>query len=278
VAGPARRAAQRAVAVGGRDHLGDAGDHVGAGHRRPDRGLRGRPPRQGRDGLRGDGPGGRHAGALHARHGAGPGRRPRRHRRRPGAHGQHLHHGCDRRRGRGRADGQARQPGRVLLLWRRRPARGARRRDQPVPRGDGRGRGRGRHHVLLRAAVPPGAEVRLAYAKRARHPHGVQLPGPADQPGPADRPGGGRLPPAHGRGHGGRLRRTRLLLAGVPRRRRPGRADHDLHVGHLGGPRRHRHRDRLRPGRAGHPPSDAGGAARRGRPVQRPGGAGRPGR
>ena len=56
------------------------------------------------------------------------------------------------------------------------------------PRAGGRaGRG-GRHHVLLRAALPPGVPARRAGPGRTRRADRVQLPRPADQPGPARRP------------------------------------------------------------------------------------------
>ena len=62
-------------------------------------------------------------------HGAGPGGRHRRHRRRPGEHRQHLHDGRGRDRRRRGAGGQARQPGGVEQVRRRRSAGGSRRRD-----------------------------------------------------------------------------------------------------------------------------------------------------
>ncbi len=51
--------------------------------------------------------------------------------------------------------------------------------------------------------------------------------------------------------------------AGVPRRRRPGRADHHDHVERLGGRRRRGDRAAARPGRLGIARGGAGGAARR---------------
>ena len=58
--------------------------------------------------------------------------RPGRHRRGPGAHGQHLDDGRDRRGGGRRPDGQARQPGGLVGVRRGRRARGARRGHRPA--------------------------------------------------------------------------------------------------------------------------------------------------
>ena len=94
------------------------------------------------------------------------------------------------------------------------------------------------HRLLLRAGLPPGHAARRCPAPRAGHRHGLQLPGPADQPGPPGRRGDRlrrpRMAPVHGRG-AGRPRRPR---AGLPRRRRPRRADDGDDVVGLGGPRR----------------------------------------
>ena len=55
-------------------------------------------------------------------------------------------------------------------------------------------RRRGGHHLLLRAGLPPVDAARGVGPPRARRPHGVQLPRPADQPGPADDAGRRRAP------------------------------------------------------------------------------------
>ncbi len=61
-----------------------------------------------------------------------------------------------------------------------------------TPEAQQRGGRAGRHRLPVRQAVPPGAAARRRCAKRARHPHHLQLPRPAGQPGAADRPGGRR--------------------------------------------------------------------------------------
>ena len=104
--------------------------------------------------------------------------------------------------------------------------------------------------VLVRAAVSPGAAARDRPAARARRADCLQRPRPGGQPGPACCAGAGRGRPADGPDPGWRAGRPRLLGAGVPRRRRPGRADHDGAVRGLDRARRHRQRDCLRPGRA----------------------------
>ena len=101
-----------------------------------------------------------------------------------GAHTVNISTMGDDRRGRGgRADGQARQPGRVVVLRRRRRPGGARRGDRPAarrrlpswpPRSGSRS---------VRAAVPPGAPARGADPQRARRADRVQLPRAAGQPG-----------------------------------------------------------------------------------------------
>ena len=146
---------------------------------------------------------------------AGPRGRHRRHRRRPRAHGQHLHDGGGRGRRRGRAGGQARQPGRASAAarptcWRRSawPST-CRRRDRRWPRRSA--------SASVRAAVPPGAAARRGAAPRARHPDRVQLPRPADQPGPPDARAVGVRRPADGAGAAGgagRPRRAALVFRG----------------------------------------------------------------
>ena len=130
----------------------------------------------------------------------------------------------------------------------------------------------------VRAAVPPGAAARDRAAPRARRADGLQRPRPGGQPGPAGRAGAGRGRPADGPDPGRGAGRPRLLGAGLPRRRRPGRADHDGTVRGLDRARRHRQRDPLRPCRARHSPVGPGGPARRRPGAQRRGGARVPGR
>ena len=190
------------------DLLGHEQHHGRRGHRRADRGLRRRAARQGRDGRGGDRPRRGHDGQRHPGGRAGPDRRPRRDRRGPGAHGQRLHDGRRGLRGGGRPGRQARQPGGVVVVRRRGPAGAPRRRHRPEPRGDRAGRRAGRHHVLLRAALPPGAQARGAHPRRARHADGVQLPRPADEPGAPHLPGRRGVPPADGGGGRGRVRRS----------------------------------------------------------------------
>ena len=119
-------------------------------------------------------------------------------------------------------------------------ARGARHPAGP-PTGTRRRAGdRGRHHVLLRAGVPPVVPAHRPGPQRAGHRDRVQLPRPADQPGAAAvrgdrrrrRPDG----PAHGGGPGrARRERARVPRRGRSRRDRAHRADPDL-----GGPGRRR--------------------------------------
>ena len=113
--------------------------------------------------------------------------RPGGHGRGRGAHGQRVDDGHDRGGGRGRADDQARQPGRVVRVRGGRRARGPRRGDRPAAGQDRRTGRRGRRGLPVRAAVPPGAAVRGPDPQRARRAHRVQLPRPGGQPGPARR-------------------------------------------------------------------------------------------
>ncbi len=111
------------------------------------------------------------------------------HRRRPAAHREHLDDGGDRRRRRRPPGRQARQPCGVLLLRGGRRARGARRPARPAA-GSGWPSSPSEvgitfcfaqvfHPSFRHAAVGP---------PRARRPHGVQLPRPADEPGAAAAP------------------------------------------------------------------------------------------
>ena len=148
----------------------------------------------------------------------------------------------------------------------------------PGRAGGGAVRRGGRHRLLLRAGLPPGLPARRRAAAGDRRADRVQLPRPADQPGPAGR-GRGRLRGrADGAGDGGGARRARRHRAGLPRRRRAGRADHDDHVAGLGGPRRRGAGGPARPGRARAAAGGPGRPARRGRRVQRRRGAGAAGR
>ena len=208
---------------------GDDGDPRRRGQPGADRRLHRGPAHEGGDRSRAGGDGRRHAGGLH------PGRsRQRRRRDRRGGHGrrsrphdQREHAG--RRRGRRRRwrGVQARQPGRVVGVRGRRPARGARRGDRAGAPGGGALRGRGGHRLLLRAPLPPSHAPRGALAARSRHPHGVQHPRPALQPRPRAplRDRGRRS--RHGRPHGRRAAgEGRRACADRPRRRWPRRAHH----------------------------------------------------
>ena len=107
--------------------------------------------------------------ARHPARGPRPGARRGRHRRRPVDVGEHLHDGRDRRRRRGRAGGQARQPvrllqGRLAPTCSRRSASGS----TCPPTDVARVGERGRHHLLLRRRLPPGAAARRRAPPRAR--------------------------------------------------------------------------------------------------------------
>ena len=130
----ARRADPGRVADRRRERVGHERDHGGGGDAVPDRRVRGRAADQGRDGRRDDRPGPGHARARHADQRGRRPDRPRGHGRRRRAHGQRVHHGHDRGRRGGRADGQARQPGRVVGVRGRGRAGGARRGDRPAAR------------------------------------------------------------------------------------------------------------------------------------------------
>ncbi len=121
--------------------------------------------------------------------------RHRRHRRRP-ADVQRLDHRRADRGRRGLHGGQARQPLGHRAVGLGRPARGARRPDRPRP---GRGRALhrgGRLRLHVRARPPPGHALRGAGPARARGPHDLQLPRPADQPGRRQPAADRRLRPA----------------------------------------------------------------------------------
>ena len=142
----------------------------------------------------------------------------------------------------------------------------------------GRIGGRGGDRVLLRPGVPRRHAARRRAAPRARRADVLQLPRPADEPGPGYRGGGGLRRPADGAGDGRRARRPGRFGAGVPRRRRTGRADHHDHLERVGG-RCGRRCARRRSTRSGSGSRRrAGGAARRRPSAQRRGGARRAGR
>ena len=120
------------------------------------------------------------AGAIRGRR-----RRHRRHRRRRRQHRQPVHHGGDRGRRRGGAGGQARQPGGVVAVGRRRHAGGARGAHRPGARPGRAQSRRSRDRVLLRAAVSPVVPAHVRGAPRDRGAHGVQSPWAAYQSGEA---------------------------------------------------------------------------------------------
>ena len=173
-------------------------------------------------------------------------RRHRRHRRRRRAHREHLHDGRGRhRRGRG-AGRQARRPRRVVVL--RVPPTCSRRSgvaiDLPAA-AVARCVAGGRHRLLLRAGLPPGHAARRPrragrWASAPSSTSSGPLTNPARPVAAAIGCADPRMAPVHGR----RPRRARRPRAGVPRRRRPRRADHGDDVVGLGGPRR---RGRARP-------------------------------
>ena len=106
-----------------------------------------------------------------------------RHRRRPDRHLQHQH---DRRlrRGRSRRKGsEAWQQVRQQPVRQRRCAGGV---GRPTGPGPGTGSGvhrRGGHRLSVRAALPPGDEIRHRPAQRVGDAYRLQLPRPADKPG-----------------------------------------------------------------------------------------------
>ena len=102
------------------------------------------------------------------------------------------------------------------------------------------------YHPALRHTAVPRRELGV--------PTVFNFLGPVANPARPRRAGGRRGRPADGAGDRRRAGRPRLLRAGVPRRRRARRADHDRTVHGLGGARRHGEPDRARPGGARHRP------------------------
>ena len=94
-------------------------------------------------------------------------------------HVQRLDRGGLRRRGRGHAGREAREPRRLVGLRLRRRPRRARRRDRDVSRPRRRGAPARERHVLLRAALSPRDEEGRPAAARAGRAHGVQSRGAA---------------------------------------------------------------------------------------------------
>ena len=152
--------------------------------------------------------------------------------------GQHLDDGGDRG-GRGRGDrGQARQPLGVVDGRLGRRAGGARHPARPAAGAGRGGRRRGGITFCFSAAFHPA----MRHAAVPRRELGIgttfNFLGPARQPEPAGRPGDRLRRRADGAGDGGGLRRPRGRRLGVPRGRRPRRADDDHDVLGVDGPRR----------------------------------------
>ena len=165
----------------------------------------------------------------------------RRHRRRRRAHGEHLDDGRGRHGRRGRAGGQARQPGGVVGVAA--PPTCSRRSawsiDLPAAGGGRAACGGAGIGFFFAPVFHPGFRHAGGPAAGAGHRHGLQLPRPADQPGAAGGRGDRLRRPPDGTGAWPRCWPHRGTPgAGLPRRRRPRRADHHHDVGGVGGPRR----------------------------------------
>ena len=110
-------------------------------------------------------------------------RRRGRHRRRPGPHGQHLHHGRDRRRRRpasgwsSTATGPPPRRAARPTCWSTSASRWT-----WVPTGVARTVDRGRHRVLLRGPLPPRHAARGGPAARAGRTHRFNFLGPLTNP------------------------------------------------------------------------------------------------
>ena len=116
---------------------------------------------------------------------------------------------------------------------------------RPAGRAGRRGRRRGRHHLLLRGDLPPGdAARRRARGASSASRTTFNLLGPLTNPARAGAQAIGCADPRHGAGDGRRVRRPRRRRLGLPRRRRPRRADHDHDLPGLAGARRRGHRAR----------------------------------
>ncbi len=223
-----------------RHGVGDGPGLSGEAHPGPARRVPGRAARQGRDAPpRSPGSPRRCCGTPAGSTVDGPRGRRRRHRRRPGRHGEHLDDGRGRRRrGRG-AGGQARQPGGVVAsaarptCWRRSVWRSTCRRTASPRASPSVGIG-----FCFAPVFHPAMRHAGRAAPRARRPDGDERARPADQPGPAaGRPGRLRRRAA-GPGDRRGVRRARGVGARGARRRRARRAHHHDHDHGLGGRRR----------------------------------------
>ena len=202
-----------------------------------------------------------------------PADRPRRHRRRRRQHREHLHDGRDRR-GRGRAPGWSSTatappppPAAPPTCSRRSAWSSTCRRRRPSSWWPETGvvfLFAPLYHPALRHTAVPRRELGV--------PTVFNFLGPVANPARPQRPGRRRRRPADGPGARRRAGRPRLLGAGLPRRRRPGRADHDGAVHGLGGARRHGQPDQASTRPSSASPRPPGGPARRRPGAQRGGG------
>ena len=193
--------------------------------------VRGAAARQGRDAGGARRPGVDDARARRLRAGDRPGRGRRGHRRRPRAHREHLDDGGARRRRVPDAGWSS-----TATAPRRRSCGAA---DVLEELGvvidlPGDGVARCVDEVGIGFCFAPVFHAGMRHAgptrARTRHPDRLQLPRPADQSRARGRRRDRLRRPADGAGHGRRARRPRRLRAGVPRRRRVGRADDHDHV------------------------------------------------
>ena len=198
-----------------------------------------------------------------ARRGAAiSGGRHRRHGRRPQPLDQRQHDGGHRRCRCRCAGVQARRPGCVVAMRRRRRARGARRGHRAVAQRCAALRRAGRHRLLPRAQVPSGVPVRRAEPTRDRHRHGVQ-PARADgQPRPCSPPADRRRQPGGRRADAGVAPPARLGAGVGGARLGHRRAHHHRYVHRAGARRRQRAHVHGRPGRSRVRPGDPRRAGR----------------